>query len=453
MLGWFLLLAVLGVGGILQAPGVLAAVSPFYALDYLLQAGAGIGLAVLGASFLALTGAEAMYADMGHFGRGPMRVGWFAVVLPSLALNYFGQGALLLTDPTEHENPFYHLAPHWFHYPLVGFATAATIIASQALISGAFSLTQQSIQLGLLPRVRILHTASRERGQIYVPLVNWLLAFGTIGAVVGFGTSEALAGAYGLAVAALMAITTVLAALVALQWGYHPLLVLAVNGLFFLLDMVFFGANFLKLFHGGWFPLLLAAAITFVMLTWLRGAMLVTQARTGLKQPEDEFVRQLRTDPPHRLPGTAVFFTASPTGLPLALTHHLKHNRVLHERALFVCTVTTDAPRVAPAERAQVSQVCEGVWRAVLRFGFMERPDVPEALRLALAGPPLGPFDPDQATYYFRRETVIPTERVAGMAVWREALFTMLHLNANRAAAYYGVPTARVVEIGIEVEI
>ena len=222
MLGWFLLLALLGLGGILRAPGVLAAVSPFYALDYLLHAGPGTGLAVLGASFLALTGAEAMYADMGHFGRGPMRLGWFAVVLPSLALNYFGQGALLLTDPTAHENPFYHLAPDWFHFPLVGFATAATIIASQALISGAFSLTQQAIQLGLLPRVRILHTASHERGQIYVPLVNWLLAVGTIGAVVGFGTSEALAGAYGLAVAALMAITTVLAALVAHPVGLPP---------------------------------------------------------------------------------------------------------------------------------------------------------------------------------------------------------------------------------------
>jgi KUP system potassium uptake protein len=453
MLGWFVLLAVLGLGGILRAPGVLAAVSPFYALDYLLHAGPGTGLAVLGASFLALTGAEAMYADMGHFGRWPMRLGWFAVVLPSLALNYFGQGALLLTDPTAHENPFFHLAPDWFHFPLVGLATAATIIASQALISGAFSLTQQAIQLGLLPRVRILHTASHERGQIYVPLVNWLLAVGTIGAVVGFGTSEALAGAYGLAVAALMAITTVLAALVAIQWGYHPLLVLAVNGLFFLLDLVFFGANFLKLFHGGWFPLLLAAAITFVMLTWRSGAALVTGARAMMKQPEEEFVRELRTDPPHRLPGTAVFFTAATSGIPLALTHHLRHNHVLHERVLFLSTTTSDAPRVDPAERVRIEPVCEGIWRVVLRFGFMERPDVPEALWPALAGPPLGPVDPEGITYYFRRETVIPTEQVAGMAVWREALFAMLHLNANRAAAYYGVPTARVVEIGIEVEI
>ena len=430
-------------------PGVTA----FYALDYLLHAGPGTGLAVLGASFLALTGAEAMYADMGHFGRGPMRLGWFAAVLPSLALNYFGQGALLLTDATAHENPFYHLAPDWFHYPLVGFATAATIIASQALITGAFSLTQQAIQLGFLPRMRVLHTASHERGQIYVPLVNWLLAVLTLGAVVGFGTSEALAGAYGVAVTALMAITTVLAALVAVQWGYHPILVVAVNGFFFLIDLLFFGANSLKLFHGGWFPLLLAAAVTFVMLTWRRGAALVTAARAGMKQPGEEFVERLATDPPHRLPGTAAFFTASTAGVPLSLTHHLKHNRVLHERVLLLCTVTTDAPRVPPAERAEVSRVCEGIWRVVLRFGFMESPDVPEALRVALAGPPLGPFDPDQATYYFRRETVIPTERVAGMAVWREALFTMLHLNANRAAAYYGVPTAKVVEIGIEVEI
>ena len=453
MLGWFVLLAALGLGGILRAPGVLAAANPVYALEYLLHAGPGIGLAVLGASFLALTGAEAMYADMGHFGRGPMRLGWFVVVLPSLTLNYLGQGALLLTDPAALENPFYHLAPDWFHYPLVAVATAATVIASQALISGAFSLTQQTIQLGFLPRMHVLHTAGHERGQIYVPLVNWLLAAGTIGAVLGFGSSEALAGAYGVAVAALMAITTVLAALVALRWGYHPLLVLAVNGAFFLVDLLFFGANFLKLLHGGWFPLLLAAAITFIMLTWRRGAALVTAARAKLKEPEELFVQRLRTDPPHRLTGTAVFFTAVSTGIPLALTHHLKHNRVLHERLLLLCTVTTDAPRVAAAERAGVSRVCEGVWRVVLRFGFMEAPDVQEALRPVLAEPPIGPLDPDEATYYFRRETVIPTERVAGMAVWREALFAMLHLNANRAAAYYGVPTAQVVEIGIEVEI
>ena len=453
MLAWFVLLAVLGVGGILRAPGVLAAVSPHYALDYLLHAGPGIGFAVLGAAFLALTGAEAMYADMGHFGRGPMRLGWFAVVLPSLLLNYFGQGGLLLTDPHAHENPFYHLAPGWFHYPLVAFATAATIIASQALISGAFSLTQQAIQLGFLPRMHVRHTASHERGQIYVPLVNWLLAAGTLGAVVGFGSSEALAGAYGVAVAALMAITTVLAAMVAIQWGYHPLLVVAVNGAFFLVDLVFFGANALKLFHGGWFPLLLAAAVTFVMLTWRRGAALVTAARARMKQPEEEFARSLETSPPHRLPGTAVFFTATPEGIPLALTHHLKHNRVLHERVLFLCTVTTEAPRVAPAERAQVTQVCEGVHRVVLRYGFMETPAVPEALRLVLARPPLDAISPGEITYYFRRETVIPTAELPGMAVWREAVFAMLHLNANRAAAYYRVPTAQVVEIGIEVEI
>ena len=372
---------------------------------------------------------------------------------PKPRAQLFGEGALLLTEPHAYENPFFHLAPDWFHYPLVAFATAATIIASQALITGAFSLTQQAIQLGFLPRMRVLHTASQERGQIYVPLVNWLLAVLTLGAVIGFGTSEALAGAYGVAVAALMAITTILAALVAIQWGYHPALVVAVNGFFFLIDLVFFGANFLKLFHGGWFPLLLAAAITYVMLTWRKGATLVTAARATIRQPEEDFVRELRSDPPYRLPGTAVFFTAASSGIPLSLTHHLRHNHVLHERILFLSTATTDAPRVDPAERAQIEQVCEGIWRMTLRFGFMEEPNVMDALRPALAGPPLGPVDPDEITYYFRRETVIPTERVAGMAVRREALFAMLHLNANRAAAYYGVPTAKVVEIGIEVEI
>jgi KUP system potassium uptake protein len=279
MLLWFLLIGILGIGGILQAPGVLAAVNPFRALDYLLRAGSGIGLTVLGAAFLAVTGGEAMYADMGHFGRLPIRLGWFVVALPGLVLNYFGQGALLMVHPDAIENPFFLLAPDWAHYPLVAFATAAAIIASQAIISGAFSLTQQAIQLGFLPRMRVLHTASHERGQIYVPLVNWLLAAVTLGAVVAFGSSEALAGAYGVAVSLLMAITTVLAALVALRWGYNPVLVVAVNGAFLLGDLLFFAANATKLHHGGWFPLVLAAAIAFLMLTWRKGALLLEAAR------------------------------------------------------------------------------------------------------------------------------------------------------------------------------
>src|SRR6201987_3653642 len=275
MLAWFVVLALLGIHGIVQAPGVLVAVSPLYAFDFLIHRDFHISFAVLGAAFLAVTGGEAMYADMGHFGRVPIRLAWFAVALPALVLNYFGQAALLITDTSALDNPFYQLAPDWLHYPLVAFATMATVIASQAIISGVFSLTQQAIQLGFLPRMQIWHTTSHTIGQIYVPLVNWLLAPATLGAVLSFGTSDALAGAYGIAVSLLMAITTLLAALVAIQWGYSPILVVAVNGFFFVIDAIFFSANVTKLFEGGWFPMLLAAAIAFLMLTWGSGGKMV----------------------------------------------------------------------------------------------------------------------------------------------------------------------------------
>src|SRR4051812_4495669 len=349
MLVWFLVLAILGLSGIARAPGVLAAANPLYALDLLLHAPLRISFGVLGAVFLAVTGGEAMYADMGHFGRLPIRLAWFTVALPCLALNYFGQGALLITDPSALENPFYELAPDWAHYPLIALATAAAIIASQAIISGTFSLSQQAIQLGFLPRISIRHTASHERGQIYVPLVNWLLGAVTIGAVFGFGSSEALAGAYGIAVSLLMVITTVLAALVALQWGFNPIAVLAVNGFFLVIDLIFFGANVLKLFEGGWFPLLLAFSVAFVMMTWRTGVKLVERARRRLRQPEEAFLRSLHETPPVRLPGTAAFLTAATVGMPVALVHHLKHNRVLHERLLLVSVVSLEEPRVDDA--------------------------------------------------------------------------------------------------------
>ena len=290
MLGWFVVIALLGVHGIVRAPGVLAALSPLYAFDFLIHEDFHISFAILGAAFLAVTGGEAMYADMGHFGRVPIRLAWFAVALPALVLNYFGQGALLITDGTALDHPFYQLAPDWLHYPLVAFATVATVIASQAIISGVFSLTQQSIQLGFLPRMHIIHTTSHAMGQIYVPLVNWLLAAATLGAVIGFGTSDALAGAYGIAVSLLMAITTLLAALVAIQWGYSPIVVIAVNGFFFIIDIIFFAANSTKLFEGGWFPLLLAAVIAFLMFTWRSGVKLVERARGKLRQPEEDLI-------------------------------------------------------------------------------------------------------------------------------------------------------------------
>jgi KUP system potassium uptake protein len=453
MLIWFIAIGLLGVRGIIGAPGILSALSPHHALVYLLHAGPGTGFAVLGAAFLALTGAEAMYADMGHFGRLPIRLGWFAVVFPALLLNYFGQGALLLSDPDAIENPFYLLAPGWLHYPMVAFATMATIIASQAIISGAYSLTQQAIQLGFLPRMRVLHTASQEKGQIYMPMVNWLLAAGTIGAVIMFGSSDGLGGAYGIAVSMLMAVTTVLAALVALQWGYNPLLVAVVNGFLLIVEVIFVAANTTKLLAGGWFPLLMACLVAFLMLTWRTGYRLLEQQRSRMRQREDEFTDWVLESRPIRLPGAAAIFTAATSGIPLALTHHLRHNRVLHERMLLVSTTTTDSPRVDPEERVKLLPVGAGISRVLLHFGFMEHPNVMEGLKLACRDPDLRGIDPEKITFYSRRVMVVANGKVPGMAVWRERLFAAMHLNANLPAAYFGVPPAQVVEVGLEVEI
>jgi KUP system potassium uptake protein len=453
MLIWFLAIAVLGLRGIIAAPSILGALSPHHALMYLAQAPPGIGFAVLGAAFLTLTGAEAMYADMGHFGPLPIRLGWFGMVFPALVLNYLGQGGLLLADPSTVQNPFYLLAPGWAHYPMVAFATIATVIASQAIISGAYSLTQQAIQLGFLPRMRVLHTASQEKGQIYMPLVNWLLAAGTLGAVLLFGSSDALGGAYGIAVSILMAVTTVLAALVALQWGYNPLLVAVVNGFFLVIELVFVAANATKLVAGGWFPLLMAGVVAFLMLTWRTGYRLLELQRSRMRQREDQFTDWVVESRPIRLPGAAAIFTAASSGIPLALTHHLRHNRVLHERMLLVSTVTTDAPRVDPEQRVKLIPVGAGITRVVLYFGFMEHPNIMEGLKLACRDPALRGIDPERITFYSRRVMVIPRGIVPGMAVWRQRIFAAMHLNANLPAAYFGVPAAQVVEVGLEVEI
>ena len=450
---WFLAIGALGVRGIVAEPAILEAVSPHRALVYLVQAPPAIAFAVLGSVFLAVTGGEAMYTDMGHFGPFPIRLGWFAVILPALLLNYFGQGALLLSDPHAIENPFYLLAPGWLHYPMVAFATTATIIASQAIISGAYSLTQQAIQLGFLPRLRVMHTASHEKGQIYMPVVNWLLAAGTLGAVIMFGSSDALGGAYGIAVSMLMALETVLAALVALQWGYNPFLVAAVNGVFLVVELTFVSANATKLVEGGWFPLLLAGVVAFLMLTWRTGYRLLELQRSRIRQREDEFIPWVLESRPIRLPGAAAIFTAATSGIPLARTHHLRHNRVLHERMLLVSTVTTDAPRVDAEERVKLIPVGHGITRVILYFGFMEHPNIMEGLVLACRDPALRDIDPEKITFYSRRVMVIPSGKVPGMAVWRERIFAAMHLNANLPAAYFGVPTSQVVEVGLEVEI
>jgi KUP system potassium uptake protein len=454
MLIWSVTIALLGIGGILRMPSVLAAASPHYALMFLFENSPIVSFAVLGAVFLAVTGAEAMYADMGHFGRLAIRLGWFGIMLPALVLNYFGQGALLIADPGAIENPFFLLAPHWAHYPMIAFAALATIIASQAIISGAYSLTQQAIRLGFLPRMRVLHTASHEKGQIYMPSVNWLLAAGTIGAVLAFGSSDALAGAYGIAVSMLMAITTVLAALVALRWGFSPIAVFAVNGTFLAVESIFVAANATKIVEGGWFPLLLAGFVAFLMLTWRAGWRALEQQRACLRQREDEFADWVVKSPPLRVPGAAVMFSAGSSGIPLCLTHHLRHNRILHERLLLVSTISTDVPRISPDHRVKLLPVGPGITRVLLYFGFMEAPDVVAALKLACRDPSLSGIDPEQITYYFRRVMVVPRGKVPGMAVWREELFAAMHLNANLpASSYFHVPTGQVVEVGLEVEI
>ncbi|WP_453961034.1 potassium transporter Kup [Bradyrhizobium japonicum] len=453
MLAWFVVLAALGIHGIVQAPAVLAALSPLYAFNFLIHQDFHISFAILGAAFLAVTGGEAMYADMGHFGRFPIRLAWFAICLPALVLNYFGQAALLITDPAMIENPFFQLCPDALHYPLVAFSTVATVIASQAIISGVFSLTQQSIQLGFLPRMQIRHTTSDAIGQIYVPLVNWLLAAATLGAVLSFGTSEALAGAYGIAVSLLMAITTLLAALVAIQWGYSPWIVVAVNGFFFVIDVIFFSANSIKLFEGGWFPLLLAALVAFMMLTWRSGVKLVEAARAKLRQPEEDLIETAVNKCRARLPGTAVFLASAPRGVPLALTQFVKHNHVLHERIVLVTVLIEESPHIADEDRAEVIEIIPGITRVILHYGFMQNPTIYDGLKLACRQGKLPGIDLSDITYYVGRETIIPSEDIPGMWVWREGVFAFLQRNAERSAAFFGVPTRQVVEFGTELEI
>ncbi len=453
MLAWFVVIALLGIHGIVKAPVVLEALSPLYAIEFLIHQDFHISFAILGAAFLAVTGGEAMYADMGHFGRIPIRLAWFAVALPGLVLNYFGQAGLLIANPTAVDNPFYQLAPDWLHYPLVAFATVATVIASQAIISGVFSLTQQSIQLGFLPRMQIRHTTSHAIGQIYVPLVNWLLAAATLGAVIGFGTSDALAGAYGIAVSLLMAITTLLAALIAIQWGYPPVLVIAVNGFFFVIDCIFFAANSTKLIEGGWFPLLLAGFVAFLMLTWRSGVKLVERARGKLRQPEEDLIETAVSRCHARLSGAAVFLASAANGVPLALTQFVKHNRVLHQRVILVTVLIEEAPRIADEDRAEIIEIIEGITRVILHYGFMQYPTIYQGLQLACTQGKLPGIDLGDITYYIGRETIIPSDTVAGMALWRETVFAFLQRNAERSAAFFGVPTKQVVEFGTEIEI
>ena len=452
MLIWFVAAGVLGVAGIARTPAVLAALSPLPAIAYLWHAGP-LALVVIGGAFLAVTGGEAFYADMGHFGPLPIRIAWFAVALPALTLNYFGQGGLLLADPSAIDNPFYQLGPQWAHYPLIVLATVATVIASQAIISGAFSLTQQAINLGFLPRMNVIHTEGREIGQIYIPFVNWTLAAGTLVAVLAFQSSGALAGAYGIAVSLLMAITTLMATFVALHWKHSPLIVYAVNGGLLAIDLLFFASTSTKLLEGGWFPLLIAFVIAFLMLTWRKGEALMDKVRLELRERSSDFIEHLERDPPTRIPGTAIVLGRMAKGVPLALSHNVKCNHVLHENVLLVAVLTTETPRVSADDRIVAAPIAKGVTRVELRFGFMEQLNVPEALALAAARGKIPAFDPATAIYYTGHETIIPSGRRAGLSRWREALFAFMHHNAQRPGAYFKIPGAQIMEIGIEFEI
>jgi KUP system potassium uptake protein len=451
MLIWFVAIGILGILGIAKAPAILAALSPVPAITYLWNAGP-LAFAVIGGAFLAVTGGEAFYADMGHFGPFPIRLAWFGVALPALTLNYFGQGGLLLVQPEAIESPFYQLAPQWSHYGLVVLATVATVIASQAIISGAYSLTQQAIQLGFLPRMNIIHTTRYEIGQIYVPFVNWTLAMATLAAVIGFGSSDALAGAFGIAVSLLMAITTLMATFVALHWKYNPLIVYAVNGSLIALDLLFFASTSTKLLDGGWFPLLIALIVAFLMLTWRKGEEIMDRIRLEVRQRSKELIERIKTDPPFRIPGTAVVLGRMTSGVPLALTQNLRHNHVLHEKLLLVAVTMTETPRVSAEDRAVVTPLSDEITRVQLNFGFMEHPDVPKALELAVGRSQIAPCDPERVTYFTGHETIIPSGRRRGMARWRKKVFAFMHHNAQRAGAYFKIPTAQIMEIGIEFE-
>lgn len=450
MLVWFAVLAALGVAGLVRRPEVLAALNPGHGLQFLLANGR-TGFVVVGAVFLVVTGAEALYADMGHFGVVPIRRAWFALVLPALALNYFGQGALVLAQPVATVNPFYLLAPEWFRYPLVALATVATVIASQALISGAYSLTMQAIQLGYLPRLEILHTSSAARGQIYMPQINWALMLACIGLVAGFRTSSNLAAAYGIAVTLTMLATTVLFYFAARRlWRWSRPRAAGLCAVFGAVELAFFGANVLKILHGGWFPLVVAAALFAVMTTWKRGRLVLWNRLQKVLLPRDQFFADIAANPPRRVPGTAVFMAGNPDGTPVALLHNIKHNRILHERNFLLTIVTEEVPRVDPSARVAVELLPSGFQRIVGHYGFMERPDVPQLL--AQAPMDGGPLEIAATTFFMSRETIMIAGREK-MAGWRKRLFALLARNAQSATTYFQIPPNRVVELGMQVQI
>jgi KUP system potassium uptake protein len=447
---WFTTLAVLGLIHIIQNPIILKALSPHYALLFMWH-NPGTTFIILGAVVLCVTGAEALYADMGHFGKRPIRIAWFSIVMPALTLNYFGQGALLLAQPEAIKNPFYLMAPDWFLVPLLLLATMAAVIASQALISGAFSVTKQVVQLGFLPRLQILHTSARDTGQIYIPFVNWALFVAIVLAVVMFKSSGALASAYGIAVCTDMLITTFLTFFVIRHaWKYPLWLCVAATAIFFVVDLAFWSSNMLKLFDGGWFPLLIGAAIFTLMITWKQGRKLLSDKTKADSIDLASFLEAVFVSPPTRVEGTAVFLTSEVGTVPNALLHNLKHNKVLHRHNLFVTVRNHEVPWIGLDKRVKIESLGHDCWQVILNFGFKNDPDVPEALKqITQRGCEL---DPMQTSYFLSRDTVVPTMG-GGMSPWREKLFAQMHHNASAAADFLRLPNNAVVELGSKVEI
>jgi KUP system potassium uptake protein len=450
MLIWFTTLGVLGLWNIFRYPEVLEALNPWYALQFFVSNG-WHGYFALGSVVLAVTGAEALYADMGHFGRDPIRYAWLSFVLPALLLNYLGQGALILHDPETVRNPFYLQVPGWGLFPLLILATAATVIASQAVITGAYSLTRQAMQLGYCPRMDVMQTSEHEIGQIYLPWINWSLFVAIILLVLGFGSSSNLAAAYGIAVTATMAIDSILAfVIMRFLWGWSMATALPLASFFLFVDLVYFSSNAIKLLEGGWFPVLIGLLVFVLLATWRRGReILFARMRPGAI-PLEPFIQGICVHPPTRVPGTAVFLTTTQEGVPHALLHNLNHNKVLHERILLLTVLTEEVPRVPDSERVEIEPLDAGFYRIKVRYGFKDEPDIPRALELA-AHQGL-PFEPMETSYFLSRETLIPTV-APGMAMWREKLFVTMARNSSSATAYFKLPTNRVVELGTQIEL
>ncbi len=449
MMLWFITIALLGVRSVVETPAVLVAANPWHGVTFFRDHGIA-GFFTLGAVVLCVTGGEALYADMGHFGKRPIRIAWFCVVLPALVLNYFGQGALLLRLPSAASNPFYLLAPQAFQWPLLIIATAAAIVASQALISGAFSLTQQSIQLGYSPRMQIIHTSKSEAGQIYIPEVNKALMVGCLILVLGFGSVSSLSAAYGIAVTGTMAITSILFAVVARsRWNWSILHVATLTAAFLAIDLSFLAANVIKVEHGGWVPIVIGVGIYLLMSTWKRGRNELRELQEAGALPLDTFLQSIERKPPARVRGTAVFMTSSPDGVPVVLLHHLKHNKVLHETVILLSVQTRGIPEVGADHVMSFEPLGQGFYRVVANYGFMQSPDVPAVLALAAArGVSIPPMD---TSYYLGRERLVLSNR-ARMPRWRKALFAIMSRNARSATEFFQIPPNRVVELGAQIE-